>query len=366
MNKIKPPVSTELQNKQLDLFQTFLFNTDDQLSQLSNTLAFWDSIPRYSITARAMTKLRKAGEFPQLVSIPFNFRGKEFTATIQPAWLHITDTDGKDVITGYYPSANEELVEDALRKLAAQQNNGYFDKPGFRSGVVFSLHALRKELESRGHTRNYYQIIQSLHILAGSTIKLHSSNNTDGEGFSISAYLTGLSAVSRSKLEDDPSAKWIAQFHPLVTHAIDSLTYRQYNYAQMMGHATQLARWLHKQLSIKFTFASMTTSFEMRFSTIKRDSALLEGYQLQRKAISMTDDAWEELKSNGVISSYTKNEIIGLRKKLVDVVYTVVASREFITEMKASNKRQQNLEENNKDAVVSTSGSRNKKTASIS
>ena len=64
MNKIKPPVSTELQNKQLDLFQTFLFNTDDQLSQLSNTLAFWDSIPRYSITARAMTKLRKAGEFP--------------------------------------------------------------------------------------------------------------------------------------------------------------------------------------------------------------------------------------------------------------------------------------------------------------
>jgi hypothetical protein len=80
----------------------------------------------------------------------------------------------------------------------------------------------------------------------------------------------------------------------------------------------------------------------------------------------MTDDAWEELKSNGVISSYTKNEIIGLRKKLVDVVYTVVASREFITEMKASNKRQQNLEENNKDAVVSTSGSRNKKTASIS
>jgi hypothetical protein len=32
---------------------------------------------------------------------------------------------------------------------------------------------------------------------------------------------------------EDPTAKWIVQFHPLVTQSIDSLTYRQFNYAQM-------------------------------------------------------------------------------------------------------------------------------------
>jgi len=61
--------------------------------------------------------------------------------------------------------------------------------------------------------------------------------------------------------------------------SIDALTYRQFNYAQMMIIGHSLRRWLHKQLSLKFTFASMITPFEMRYSTIKRDSALLDGYE---------------------------------------------------------------------------------------
>ena len=84
------------------------------------------------------------------------------------------------------------------------------------------------------------------------------------------------------------------------------MTYRQFNYAQMMGHRTQLARWLHKQLSLKFTFASLITSFDMRFSTIKRDSALLEGYKLQRQAVAALDDALDELKASGVLSATQK------------------------------------------------------------
>jgi hypothetical protein len=59
----------------------------------------------------------------------------------------------------------------------------------------------------------------------------------------------------------------------------------------MMGHSTQLARWLHKQLALKFTFASIMHSFEVRYRTILRDSALLNGYTLARKAIKAVDDA---------------------------------------------------------------------------
>ena len=138
---------------------------------------------------------------------------------------------------------------------------------------------------------------------------------------------------------------------PPVTQAIDAVTYRQFNYAQMMGHRTQLARWLHKQLSLKFTFASLITSFDMRFSTIKRDSALLEGYKLQRQAVAALDDALDELKASGVLSATQKNEIRGERAKLEDVIYTLTASREFITEIKAANKRQ-SLSEKSKEIIV--------------
>ena len=338
---VAPPKDADFRCKQMDLFHGFVCNGEDERATLSNTLDLWDSVPRYSVSRQAMDKMRKAGTFPQLLSIPFHYRGRELKAVIQPAWIQGKDDD----IKGYYPSANEELVEDALRKIAAVQDRGYFDKAGYRSGVVFTLYMLREELKKRGHTRSYQEIVLSLRILARSTIEISATDGKDGEGFTINPYFSGLAAASRGKLAEDPQARWIVQFHPLVTQAIDVLKYRQFNYAQMMSHCTQLARWLHKQLSLKFTFASLMTSFEMRFSTIKRDSALLEGYQQQRQAIAALDSAFAELKASGVLMVVTKAEVRGLRGKLEDVVYTLTASRGFITQTKAANKRQNVIEE---------------------
>ena len=338
---VQPPKEADFQSKQIDLFHRFVCNGEDERATLSNTLDLWDSVPRYSVSRQAMDKMRKAGTFPQLLGIPFHYRGRELKAVIQPAWIQDKDDD----IKGYYPSANEELVEDALRKIAAEQDRGYFDKAGYRSGVVFTLYMLREELKKRGHARSYQQIVLSLRILARSTIEISAMDGKDGEGFTITPYFSGLAAVSRGKLAEDPQARWIVQFHPLVTQAIDVLKYRQFNYAQMMSHCTQLARWLHKQLSLKFTFASLMTSFEMRFSTIKRDSALLEGYQQQRQAVAALDSAFAELKASGVLMVVTKAEVRGLRGKLEDVVYTLTASRGFITQTKAANKRQNVIEE---------------------
>jgi hypothetical protein len=340
---IGPPADEDFSGKQLDLFRSFLCNSKEQRDRLSNTLDLWDSVPRYSVSRQAMDKQRKERGFLDLMEISFQYRGTPLKAIIQPARVaESKDSPTKD----YYPSANEELVEDALRKIAAEQNHGYFDKPNFRSGVVFTLYMLREELKRRGHTRSYQQIVLSLNILAGSIIEIRTTKGKNGEGFAKSAYFPFLSAVSKDTLLEDPQAKWIVQFHPLVTQAIDALTYRQFNYAQMMGHSTQLARWLHKQLSLKFTFASMMTSFEIRYSTIKRDSALLSSYKQERQAIAMLDAAFEELKEGGVLMVINKTQIRGIRGKLEDVVYTLSASRDFVAQMKASNKRQaQNAEQ---------------------
>jgi len=321
-----PPQEADFAGQQLDLFRTFLYNGDDERDRLSNTFDLWDSVPRYAVSRQQMDKVRKTKGFLDLQQIEFHYRGTTLKTIIQAARI-LDDKTGTS--KDYYPSANEELIEDALRKIAADQQSAFFDKTNFRSGVVFTLYMLREELRKRGHTRSYQEIVLSLQILASSVIEIRGEGKTNG--FAKSAYFSGLSAVSKNKLIDDPQAKWMVQFHPLVTQEIDTLTYRQFNYAQMMSHSTQLARWLHKQLSLKFTFASLLTPFEMRYSTIKRDSALLDGYGLQRKAITALDAALDELKTVGVLMKIEKNPILGTRKKIEDVVYTLFPSSDFTT-----------------------------------
>ena len=337
-----PPEEADFHGRQLDLFRFFLCNSETERDKLSNTFDLWDSVPRYSVSRQAMDKERKARGYLDLKELNFQWRGTPLQAIIQPARIREKNSD---TTKDYYPSANEELIEDALRKIAAEQHHGYFDRSNHRSGVVFTLYMLRDELKKRGHTRSYQQIILSLNILARSTIEIRTVNGENGEGFTVSPYITSLSAVSRRKLAEDPQAKWIVQFHPLVTQSIDALTYRQFNYNQMMSHRNQLARWLHKQLSLKFTFASLLTTFEIHYSTIKRDSTLLEGYSRSTAAIEALDAAFDELTGKGVLSSLKKNIVSGVRGKIDDVVYILTPSRDFVMQMKAANKRQSLNEE---------------------
>jgi len=333
-NAVTLPSPEALRNPQMDLFQNFLCNTDVERDQLSNTIDLWDSIPRYAMSRQAMNKARTDKGFLDLLELKFNYRGASFKAVIQPA--RIRDEDG--TTQDYYPSATEELIEDALRKIATDQNHGYFDKPNYHSGVVFSLYMLRDELKKRGHARSYQEIIKSLRILSGSLIEIRSDDGQDMEAFTRTNYLPALAAVSRRKIKDDPKARWVAQFHPLVTQSIDAVTYRQFNYHRMMSHTTQLARWLHKQLCLKFTFASMSSNFEMRYSTIKRDSALIN-YTRERDGIDALDKALTELRDQSVLLAFKKQDITGLRGKIEDVVYILTPSIEFVKEMKAANKR---------------------------
>ena len=327
------PAGSDYNNRQLGLFQAFLANTDRHKEKLSNAVDLWDSVPRYAMSRQEMGKLRIQDEFLRPHEVRFQHRGSTYTCVITPAYT--TDLDGKGRY--FYPSASEELVEDALRKLAVEQGSGYYDQGNRRSGVTFSLYELRQEMQKQGHTRSYQEIVQSLNILSHCVVDLI----PDGEGEKqiTSACLPLLAAVSAKQLETDPDARWAVQFHPLVTASIDEATHRQYDYHLMMSLTTQLARWLHKQLVIKYTFADAAKPFQMRYSTIKRDSSLLEGYSRERKAIEKLDAAFAELRKEGVVESYTRKDETGLRKKLLDVVFTVRASGDFIRETRAANRR---------------------------
>jgi hypothetical protein len=334
MVAVNAPTENDFRNPQLDLFQNFLCNSEAEREQLSNTIDLWDSVPRYSVSRQAMIKMRTADGFLGLLEIKFSYKGASLKAVIQPA--RIREEGGATL--DYYPSANEELVEDALRKIAAEEQQGFFDKANCRSGVVFSLYMLREELKKRGHARSYQEIIKSLQILSGSLIEIRADEGVDMEAFTRTNYLPSLAAVSRRKLKDNPDAKWVAQFHPLVTQSVDALTYRQFNYHRMMAHNTQLARWLHKQLSLKFTFASIANTFDILYSTVKRDSALIN-YKRERDGIDALDKAFDELREQSVLTRVEKKETLGARGKIEDVKYTLYPTMEFIREVKAANRR---------------------------
>lgn len=330
-------------NQQLDLFQGFLANTGAERNALSNAIDLWDSTPRYSIPRKKEEELRMPGGFLPVRSIDFQYRGKSYTAKIRPARLEVKGSDGKP--TGetieHYPSAREELIEHVLRKLASEKNTGFFDSTDYRSGVAFTLYRLRQELASQGHSMTYEGLAEGLEILHYSFLGVVDPDSDPNDPSMLSQpYLPGLGKVTRKDRAADPDAKWFVQFHGLVTNSINQITYRQFNYKRLMMCKTQLARWLISQLVLKFTQAAITNSFTMKFSTIKRDSGLLDGYGRQRDAVAALDAAWKELKDLGAIMLLPKKEEERSgRGKLENVTYTITPSREFAAEQKAANRR---------------------------
>jgi hypothetical protein len=75
------------------------------------------------------------------------------------------------------------------------------------------------------------------------------------------------------------------------------------------------------------------------YSTIKRDSGLFEGYARPRDAIEALEAAFEKLKSQDVLLSFTRTDITGSRKKLQDVVFELLPSIQFVSDTKAGSKR---------------------------
>jgi hypothetical protein len=80
-----PPQPEDFSSRQMGLFRRLLCNTDAERESLSNVFDLWDSIPRYVVSRQQQEKWRKARTFPALHEVPFHYRGRELTATIQPA-----------------------------------------------------------------------------------------------------------------------------------------------------------------------------------------------------------------------------------------------------------------------------------------
>jgi len=338
MNK-QVPARTSLpdkpvESKQYDLFTEFFGDSKD----LSNTVEFWDAIPKYSVTARRQASLRDEKGRLDTYKHTFQYRQETYRLELTPARVEV---DGQT--REFFPSADEELVEEVIRKIFTDRKYGSHKARTEESKVWFSLQMIRRELAWRGKTRSLKEIKQSIQILSNAQIQIYGQNEVlvGSRNYKI---LSELAEVSRRGYLIDPKTMFSARLPELISKSINKLSYRQFSYGTFMSLSSQLARWLHKTLSHRFVNASFTQHYTVLYSTIKRDSGLLEHARISSN-VQMLERALDELRQEGVLMGWEKEERRGDRNRIDDILYTLMADMEFIRQVKAANARQRDSQE---------------------
>lgn len=333
--KVRKPPTVPPKSLQYNLFTTFLGETPE----LSNTIELWDAVPKYAISPRTQNTLRSPkGRLP---IHEYNFiytsrrTGKRVERicqiTIQPASIKTDDT-----YTDFYPSTNEELVDEVIRKLFTDQQYGIHDPNNAESWVRFSAQMIRKELKARGKTRSLDEIKQSIEILSKTHISLYlDGSNSPTYSTSILADVT---QVTRQQYLNDTSTTWIARLPAIISSSINKLAYRQFNYGTFMSLSSQLARWLHRRLSHSYTNASLLDSYEILFSSIQRDSGLLTQSRTNNNLRTL-EAALKELQTLHVLHAWERTEEHRKGHKLIDIKFCLHAHPNFTQHMKAANAR---------------------------
>ena len=161
------------------------------------------------------------------------------TVTIQPALIKQEDGSHK----AFFPSVTEELIEEALKKILANQNYGIHDPTKSETWVKFSLYMVQKELKKRGKTRSIVEIKHAIQVMSRCNITLSKSKKEIWNG----AILQDLVTVDREEYIKDSDSLHAARLPLFISHAIDKLEYRQFNIDRHMQLKTQLSRWLYKR-----------------------------------------------------------------------------------------------------------------------
>jgi hypothetical protein len=322
---------------QYNLFTTF-FGKNKRV--LSNTIELWDAIPKYAASPRQQNASRdRNGRLP-VHAQEFEYRPSQRDTPaitcrlkVQPASIEVEPGRFVD----FYPSADEELIEEILKKIFSDQQYGVHSVAGNESWVRFTLYMIQKELKTRRKTRSIDEIKRSLEIMAKAVLEVEFLKPSKQLIYT-DPILSSLTRVTRTSYLQDPKATWCARLPALISQSINELTYRQFNYATLMSLPTPLSRWLHKRISHQYTNASIMQPYTIRFSTIERDSGLLHHSRnsANRKAIDAALNALE--KRNVFLSVACQEERKG--REIVDVLYTLTAHPNFVSEVMAANARQ--------------------------
>ena len=258
----------------------------------------------------------------------FKFRNRTFSLKITPARIQ----DKRGLERDYYPGKREELVEDALRKMACDGKGLFLDD---QAAVVFSLNQLQKELKTMGHTYSIKQIKDAILVCQKSNLSLESDDGNTIVSFQIFESV-GLRTRKDWK-EKGNKTKCFVRFNMLVTRSIKNCTYRQLNYKECMTYKKNLARWLHKRMSHLYSQAAWNNSYSIMLTTIIRDSGM-KRYKNLKDNLREIRKVFDEMIQKNVLFR-VKEEKRCCGRKIIDVKFTLKPGISFIRDTVRANKR---------------------------
>jgi len=328
---------------QLSLFTLF----DKAFDNFSHTIELYDFVPKYVVGKVEDTRVD--GRYLEPIKRSFECRGREYQLTLIPARIEVADGVFKD----YFLGVREEIVEDALRKLAVEGKGAMLDD---ELGMCFTIYQVEQELKESGHSYSFYQVVDALKILATATIQISTPSDTEqllpkkGKNTRSGKDLFFHPLETLAFDNDVQKTPTFVRFSPLVTKSIREHSFRMCNYKQCMKHSSFVARQLYKRMSHHFTQADIYKPYTIMLTTIIRDFGLTLQSRLKNN-LANVEESLKEMKKNDSILSYKIDKVLDSKRKnkLIDAYIHLMPSPTFSSDAKKFNAKalenRQQLEE---------------------
>jgi hypothetical protein len=320
-----------------------------QSTNESRTLDFFDAIPKYPFPTT--TTIRNV----ERVQATFTLHGKKYLAEILPAQIKDAQSGQEKLV---FPGAREELVERALRFIAVQQIAKTKLTQDVHTGrqavtVFFSLSMLRRHLEELGHGYKLSEIKEALDILADTrmAVEEESIEPKTGRQRRTRDFASILTHYTASTVEGDTTGEeaYVAMtFHPAATTAILQLAFYPINQLRVGKLKRPLARWLTTRMSHNYRQAKRNgfvdkSGYHISLKTILDERGLPREARL-RANVESVRTALMEMKERRILAemmAYDEQLIHApskRRPKIVDAIWTLYPSAEFVEEIVNGNK----------------------------
>lgn len=322
-NKSDSALVSHAGDEQLSLFEIVELPGEQQ--RYSNTIELYDALPKYNWAAqREYADIKDAPPLIRHCSVG----RQDYKVIVNPAYV---PKKGGSVLI--YPGQREELIEDALRKLAVGGQALMVDS---KVSVVFTLYQLQQELKSMGHSYNLDEIKESIYVCRGATLECYAD---DGATLISSSFFPTIGLTTKGEwATKKKAAKCFVQFHPMVTSSILNLTFRRFNYSLSMQINSPLARFLYKRMCHYFTHASSTMPYCTHLVGFLNQSPRGLSARMSENTRAMKN-ALEALIKHKVVSHYHEEQLKSGRSVL-DVMYTIYPHDDFVEMVRQANSEQ--------------------------
>lgn len=321
----------------LSLFQSFLCNSPEERSNLSNVILLWEQIPRFS-----GDRLNRKKKLSNEMVIDFEVNGHPFQLSMLPGTHHETK-NGKRVAVRRYPGIREQAVEQALIQVAADQALCSLEDGKAHYYVYFSIRQLQHRLRAVGSTQSSSQIRAALEVLNSSVMGLTMLSDN---GKPITERTPIIPLFRRRHSDEDQIAgtdEWVVRLHPIVSHAIRNVTYRQFPISETAGYRPFGAHLVRR---IFFAAPNISPSHPYKFSLMElsRETPGLDHtrYSYQMKAL---EGELQKMKADALITHYDvavqyANAGSRGRPSPCDAEITLYPGEKWVKNVKSASKRQ--------------------------